>query len=89
MYKYLTKGVEMTIRKNFIFDEEIAQHLEELANKQNTTQTQVIKDMIEEKYQEISIGEKLEAFRSIVTMPAGSLVGTTIQSTKEQMALEI
>jgi predicted DNA-binding ribbon-helix-helix protein len=79
----------MTIRKNFIFDEEIAQHLEELAAKQNITQTQLIKNMIEEKYEEISVQEKLEAFRSIIPMPAGSLVGKSIQSAKEEMASKI
>jgi len=79
----------MTIRKNFIFDDEIAHHLEELATKQNITQTQVVKNMIEEKYQEVSVEEKLKAFRSIVAMPAGSLVGKSIQSVKEQMASEI
>ena len=75
----------MTIRKNFLLDEEIAKHLEELAKKENTTQTNVIKNMIEEKYQEISIQEKLEAFRSIVMMTPGSLVDKSIQSIKTEM----
>ena len=56
----------MTIRKNFLLDDEIAQHLEELAKKQNLTQTQVIKNMIEDKYEEISIAEKLEILHSLV-----------------------
>lgn len=76
----------MTIRKNFLLDDETAKHLEELAKKENTTQTNIIKNMIEEKYQEYSIQEKLEALHSIVPMPPGSLVGKSIQSIKAEMA---
>lgn len=72
----------MTIRKNFILDDEVVEHLKKIAKKENTTQTQVIRNMIEEKYQEISVEEKLEAFRTIIPMQAGSLVGKTIQSIK-------
>ncbi len=76
----------MTVRKNFIFDEETAEHLEELAKKRGTTQTQVVKDLIEEEYREILKEEKLEAFRSIVgSAKAGSLVGKSIQSIKASM----
>ncbi len=75
----------MTVRKNFLLDDEIARHLEEIAKKQNMTQTDVIKNLIEEKYQVYSIEEKLEAFRAIVPMPSGSLRDATIQSIKEEM----
>jgi predicted transcriptional regulator len=76
----------MTVRKNFLLDDEIARHLEEIAKKENTTQTNVIKNMIEEKYQEYSVQEKLEALNSIIAMPPGSLVGKSIQSIKLEMA---
>lgn len=56
----------MTIRKNFLLDEIIAGHLEDIAKKENTTQTSVIRNMIEEKYQEISVQEKLEALDRII-----------------------
>ena len=79
----------MTIRKNFLFDDKIAKHLEEIAKKENTTQTNIIKNMIEEKYQSISVQEKLEAFRSIVPMKEGSLVNKSIQSIKIGMGSEI
>jgi predicted transcriptional regulator len=80
----------MTIRKNFLLDEEIAKHLEEIAKKENTTQTNVIKNMIEEKYQEYSVQEKLEAFHSF----AGSMNGligddVSIQSIKMEMGSKI
>ena len=64
----------MTVRKNFIFDDEIAKHLEELAKRENTTQTNIIKNMIEVKYQELQYQERLKAYNSIQMMPAGSLV---------------
>lgn len=76
----------MTVRKNFILDDEIAKHLEEIAKKENTTQTNIIKNMIEEKYEEYSVQEKIDALNSIVPMPPGSLVGKSIQSIKAQMA---
>lgn len=79
----------MTVRKNFLLDDEIAKHLEEIAKKENKTQTDVIKSMIEEKYQKYSVQEKLEAFHSIIPMPAGYLHGKSIQSTKEEMGSKI
>jgi predicted DNA-binding protein len=82
-------GVEMTVRKNFLLDDEIAKHLEEIAKKENRTQTDVIKTMIEEKYEKYSIQEKLEAFRSIVPMASGSLVGKSIQSIKTEMGANL
>ena len=75
----------MTIRKNFIFDDEIAKHLEELAKRENTTQTNIIKNMIEVKYQELQYQERLKAYNSIQMMPAGSLVDKSIQSIKMEM----
>lgn len=75
----------MTVRKNFLLDEEIAEHLEELAKRANTTQTQVIKNIIEEKYEEISVKEKLEIFHSLVGSSSGIYSGKSIQSIKADM----
>jgi len=75
----------MTVRKNFIFDEETAEHLEKLAKRDGKTQTQVVKDLIEEEYKEISVKEKLE----IIDRIAGSIPGiddsVSIQSIKASM----
>jgi len=84
----------MPIRKNFLLDDEIIEHLEKIAKSENTTQTNVIQNMIEEKYreisvQEISVEEKLDAFNSIIPLPNGSLVGKSIQSIKAEMGAEI
>lgn len=75
----------MSVRKNFLFSEETAKHLEELASRECVTQTDIIRDMIEARYQELAREEKLKAFRSIVPMPSGSLVGKSIQSIKADM----
>ena len=56
----------MAIRKNFLLDDEIVEHLKKIAQNENTTQTGVIKNLIEEKYKEISTKEKLEAFHNIM-----------------------
>jgi hypothetical protein len=75
----------MTVRKNFLFEEDVAQHLIDIALKENTTQTQVVKDLIEEKYQEISVKEKLKAFYSFAGSCPGMFVGKSIQSIKADM----
>ena len=50
----------MATRKSFLLDDEISKHLEILAQKENTTQTNIIKNMIEEKYQEYLVQENRE-----------------------------
>lgn len=77
----------MTIRKNFLFEEDVVEHLKDIAQKENMTQTQVIKNLIEQKYAQISVSDRLDAFRSIVKMPDGSLVGKTVQTIKSEMAI--
>lgn len=79
----------MTIRKKFIFDKETARYLEEIAKKENITQTDIIKNLIKEKYQEYSIQEKIEAFNSIAGSCPGMFVGKSIQSIKAEMGAEI
>ena len=61
----------MTIRKNFLFDDEVAKHLEEIAKAEGKTQTQIAQEAIEEKYKTISRKRKLEALESL----KGSLNG--------------
>ena len=75
----------MTIRKNFVFDEEIAEHLKEIADRDGTTQTEIVRNLIEEKYQEISVQEKLEALHRIAGSANGLFVGKSVQSIKAEM----
>ena len=80
----------MTVRKNFLLDDEIAKHLEAIAKKENKTQTDVIKNMIEEKYQEYSVQEKLEAFHSLVGSMNGLIPDdVSIQSIKAEMGSKL
>lgn len=71
----------MTVRKNFLFDDEIAKHLEKIAQVENLTQTDVVRKLIEKRYEDISRDEKLQAFHSIIDMP-GTFVGKSLQSIK-------
>ena len=75
----------MTVRKNFVFDEEIAAHLKEIAKRNGTTQTEIVRNLIEEKYQEISVAEKLEALHRIAGSANGLFVGKSVQSIKAEM----
>ena len=61
----------MTVRKNFLFDEEVAKHLEEIAKLKGQTQTQTVQEFIEKEYKKISIQKKLAILDEI----AGSLTG--------------
>ena len=61
----------MTIRKNFLFDEEIAKHLEEIAKLKGQTQTQTVQEFIQNEYKKISAKKKL----AILDEMAGSLTG--------------
>jgi len=75
----------MTIRKNFLFDEEIVEHLKKIAAQENSNQTQVLKNLIEAKYQEISLQEKLEALYAFAGSGTGLYGDLTIQEIKANM----
>ncbi len=76
MYSLYIGNIIMTIRKNFIFDEEVSQHLKDIADRENTTQTQVTKDLIE---------EKLEALYAFAGSGTGLYGDLTIQEIKANM----
>jgi len=61
----------MTIRKNFLFEQKIAEQLEEIAKAEGKTQTQIAQEAIEERYKQIKMKKKLEALERL----AGSLTG--------------
>ena len=75
----------MTIRKNFLFDGEIAEHLKAIAEREGTNQTEVVRNLIEEKYQEISVEEKLRLLNEIADSANGLFFGKSIQSIKADM----
>ena len=49
----------MNIRKNFIFQEDTIKYLEELSKLKNKTQTDIVKEAIEELYKKANIKKKL------------------------------
>jgi len=85
------KGVQMsaTVRKNFVFDKEVASHLDELAKQSNTSMTALVEEMIEEKYTDIKVKKRIKAFKKSQeiahSFSAGLLVGKSIQSIKAEM----
>lgn len=70
------------VRKNFVFKKEVVEHLEQLAKKEAKSMTMVVQDLIEEKYQEISKEEKLEALYAFAGSGDGLFGNMTIQSIK-------
>ncbi len=72
----------MSVRKNFIFDEEIVKHLEQIATRRAKTQTQIIKELIEKEYQEVSKEQKLEAIYKFAGSGTGLFGDLTIQEIK-------
>ncbi|MEA2028361.1 MAG: hypothetical protein U9N49_05250 [Campylobacterota bacterium] len=72
----------MSVRKNFIFDDEIASHLEQIATRKQKSQTQIIKELIEKEYQEVSKEKKLEAFYKFAGSGTGLFGDLTIQEIK-------
>jgi len=42
--------MEATVRKNFVFDKNIAMYLEELAKETKQSMTSLVQEMIEERY---------------------------------------
>jgi macrodomain Ter protein organizer (MatP/YcbG family) len=42
-----------TVRKNFVFEQSVVQHLNELAQTMNKSLTKVMQELIEERYKEI------------------------------------
>ena len=52
--------MSITVRKNFVFDEEIAMHLEELAKESKQSMTSLVQEMVEERYRSINIQKTYE-----------------------------
>jgi len=67
----ITKGVSMSVRKNFTMPEHIAEDLEYLAKKLDKKQSQVIQDLIEEKVADYELEKKLESLEKLSGMFTG------------------
>lgn len=71
-----------TIRKNFIFSEEVAMHLKEMAKEKGQSMTSFVEEMIEEKYGSKKVSKRVEAFEKFMGSGTGLFGNETIQSIK-------
>lgn len=78
----------MTIRKNFLFEQEVAQHLEELAKAEGKTQTQIVQEMTEERYRQILKKKKLDALAKLKNSPAANIGDIDIRQLRLEKALK-
>ncbi len=74
--------MESTVRKNFVFEEEVAKHLEEIAKDTKQSMTALVQELIEERYKQIRVKKRMKAFESIVGSATGLLTDFSIQSIK-------
>lgn len=78
----------MTIRKNFVFDEDVANHLEELAMREGKTQTQIAQEAIEERYKSIEQEKKLTALKNLAGAFTGKIGEVNINDVRVERALK-
>lgn len=77
--------METTVRKNFVFNERIAQHLEEIAKETKQSMTALIQEMIEERYNQVRVKKRLKLLEEMDGSATGLLTDFSIQSVKAQM----
>jgi len=78
----------MTIRKNFNFEQNVAEHLAEIAKLEGKTQTQITQEAIEERYKQISIKKKLAILDEINDSFHGLLTDVDAKSSRIEHAME-
>jgi len=78
-----------TVRKNFVFNEEVASHLDELAKQNNISMTALVEEMIEDRYKSIKVEKRMKALSKMREFSSnegrGLFVGKSIQSIKAEM----
>ena len=73
------------VRKNFVFDAVVVQHLEELAASMGKSLTKTVQEIVEERYKEIEKQKKLAAAIEIAGSATGVFGDLTIQQIKASM----
>lgn len=79
-----------SVRKNFVLDATVAQHLEELAKENNQSMTSLVEEMVEERYGSIRVKKRLEAFHRSQALSEsfnGVSEGKTIQQIKAEKSV--
>ncbi len=79
--------MEITVRKNFVFDQQIATYLEELAKDAKKSMTALVQEMIEERYKQIKVKKRLKAFNRLKGSATGLFTDESIQSIKANREL--
>ena len=75
------------IRKNFILEEGVAKHLEEISKVAEQSMTYVVQDMIEERYKKIKVAKRLEALKRMTNSASGLLTEKSVQSIKSEQSI--
>lgn len=55
-----------TVQKSFLFEQSVAEHLDEVAYFMRTSIDSALRELIEERYKEIEKQKKLKAFEALV-----------------------
>lgn len=71
-----------SVRKNFVFDAIVAEHLEALAKEHQKSMTALLQEMIEKAYAEIEKRKKLAIAKSIIGCANGLFSEKSVQSIK-------
>jgi len=79
--------MDVTVRKNFVFDKQIALYLEEIAKDTKQSMTSLVQEMIEERYKQIKVKKRLKAFNRLKGSASGLFTDTSIQSIKANREL--
>jgi len=79
--------MEVTVRKNFVFDKQIALYLEEIAKDAKQSMTSLVQEMIEERYKQIKAKKRLKAFNRLKGSASGLFSDESIQSIKANREL--
>ncbi|KIM13441.1 MAG: hypothetical protein KU38_02030 [Sulfurovum sp. FS08-3] len=77
--------MSVTVRKNFVLDQEIANHLEELAKNNNQSMTALIQELIEERYHKLRVQQRKEVLKQMDGFGTGLLTDFSIQKVKASM----
>ncbi len=74
-----------TVRKNFVFRKEVAEHLEELAKDNGKSMTALVEELIEDRYRSKRVAKRVEAFEKFSGSANGLFKEKSIQSIKADM----
>lgn len=79
--------MELTVRKNFVFDKDVAIYLEEIAKDTKQSMTALVQELIEERYKQLKVKKRMKAFNRIKGSATGLLSEDSIQSIKANREL--